>query len=257
MTCRPVSLDHVNIYVRNAERSHRWYADVLGLHTQDTFMSPRPGGCGPSSSRPIPTMRTTSRCSRWARTPSGRRSSRSASTTSPGGWRTSRTSGRCTSGSRTERSRPAWWTTPSPSAPISRIPTVTARGYYELPRSQWHQDKPFSIQGKKGRFPGPWKEAPPAIRAGDSEGVASKTAAARQSVPAILGFEPGRGHRGGANRRFPRCHSSRRAAEAARPVAGAKADRAPYNPSTHGASPGRLRPPRRMLLLLRGDGPRL
>jgi hypothetical protein len=29
--------------------------------------------------------------------------------------------------------------------------------YYELPRSQWNQDKPFSIQNK-GRFPGPWDE---------------------------------------------------------------------------------------------------
>ena len=39
MACKPVALDHVNIYVRNAERSHRWYTDVLGLHTQDTFTS--------------------------------------------------------------------------------------------------------------------------------------------------------------------------------------------------------------------------
>ena len=31
--------------------------------------------------------------------------------------------------------------------------------YYELPRSEWHQDKPFSIKGAKGRFPGPWEEA--------------------------------------------------------------------------------------------------
>ena len=31
--------------------------------------------------------------------------------------------------------------------------------YYELPRSEWHQDKPFSIKGTKGRFPGPWNEA--------------------------------------------------------------------------------------------------
>jgi catechol 2,3-dioxygenase-like lactoylglutathione lyase family enzyme len=25
----------VNIFVRNAERSQKWYADVLGLHTYD------------------------------------------------------------------------------------------------------------------------------------------------------------------------------------------------------------------------------
>src|SRR5207247_10443126 len=37
MSYKPMSLDHVNIFVRNAERSHRWYTEVLGLHTQDTF----------------------------------------------------------------------------------------------------------------------------------------------------------------------------------------------------------------------------
>ncbi len=31
----PKYLGHVNIYVRNAERSHTWYEDVLGLHTYD------------------------------------------------------------------------------------------------------------------------------------------------------------------------------------------------------------------------------
>ena len=31
----PNHLGHVNIYVRNAERSRAWYEDVLGLHTND------------------------------------------------------------------------------------------------------------------------------------------------------------------------------------------------------------------------------
>jgi catechol 2,3-dioxygenase len=31
----PKYLGHVNIFVRNAERSQQWYADVLGLHTYD------------------------------------------------------------------------------------------------------------------------------------------------------------------------------------------------------------------------------
>src|SRR5262245_27697410 len=43
MGCKPIGLDHVNIYVRNVERSHRWYADILGLHTQDTMMSAQTG----------------------------------------------------------------------------------------------------------------------------------------------------------------------------------------------------------------------
>ena len=31
----PKYLGHVNIYVRNAERSQKWYEDTLGLHTYD------------------------------------------------------------------------------------------------------------------------------------------------------------------------------------------------------------------------------
>jgi len=33
MSYRPKYLGHVNVFVRNAERSQQWYADVLGLHT--------------------------------------------------------------------------------------------------------------------------------------------------------------------------------------------------------------------------------
>ena len=40
MPLKPVSLDHVNIFVRNAGRSHQWYTDILGLHTQDIFHHP-------------------------------------------------------------------------------------------------------------------------------------------------------------------------------------------------------------------------
>ena len=40
MPLKPVSLDHVNIFVRNAARSHQWYTDILGLHTQDIFYHP-------------------------------------------------------------------------------------------------------------------------------------------------------------------------------------------------------------------------
>ncbi len=35
MSYKPKYLGHVNIFVRNAERSQKWYADVLGLHTYD------------------------------------------------------------------------------------------------------------------------------------------------------------------------------------------------------------------------------
>ena len=35
MSFRPKYLAHVNVFVRNVERSHAWYADLLGLHTYD------------------------------------------------------------------------------------------------------------------------------------------------------------------------------------------------------------------------------
>ena len=35
MSPRPKHLGHVNLYVRNAERSKQWYEDVLGLHVHD------------------------------------------------------------------------------------------------------------------------------------------------------------------------------------------------------------------------------
>ena len=35
MSYKPKLLGHVNIFVRNAERSRDWYEDLLGLHTYD------------------------------------------------------------------------------------------------------------------------------------------------------------------------------------------------------------------------------
>ncbi len=37
MSYKPGRLGHVNIYVRNAERSRLWYEDLLGLHTYGSF----------------------------------------------------------------------------------------------------------------------------------------------------------------------------------------------------------------------------
>jgi len=33
MSVKPKYLGHVNLYVRDAERSKKWYEDLLGLHT--------------------------------------------------------------------------------------------------------------------------------------------------------------------------------------------------------------------------------
>jgi catechol 2,3-dioxygenase len=160
MTCRPVSLDHVNIYVRNAERSHQWYADVLGLHTQDTFMSAETGrlravflSADPDHAHDIALFEV----------------------------------GEDAAGPQTQQvglNHVAWRMASlddfgqmyqqlkDKNVPTRVIDHTVSIGayfsdpdgnglevYYELPRSQWHQDKPFSIKGTKGRFPGPWEEA--------------------------------------------------------------------------------------------------
>src|SRR5262245_6463130 len=40
MATKPIAIDHVNIFVRDAARSHAWYSDVFGFHTQHTFNFP-------------------------------------------------------------------------------------------------------------------------------------------------------------------------------------------------------------------------
>jgi len=35
MSVKPKYLGHVNLYVRDAERSKKWYEDLLGLHTYE------------------------------------------------------------------------------------------------------------------------------------------------------------------------------------------------------------------------------
>jgi len=40
MAFTPAGLDHVNIFVRNAERSYEWYTDLFGFHTQNIAYHP-------------------------------------------------------------------------------------------------------------------------------------------------------------------------------------------------------------------------
>ena len=42
MSYRPKHLGHVNLYVRNAEKSRQWYEDVLGLHTYHSVLAALP-----------------------------------------------------------------------------------------------------------------------------------------------------------------------------------------------------------------------
>ena len=171
MAYQPISLDHVNIYVRNAERSHRWYTDILGLHTQDIFHFPGTDrmraaflACDPAHAHDIALFEV------WDEA------------TGPEKGQVGLNHVACRMAS-LEDLKEIFQRLRDRDIPIRVADHAVSLGvyfadpdgnglevYYELPRSEWHQDKPFSEQGNKGRFPGPWDElleqrAPAAARA--------------------------------------------------------------------------------------------
>ena len=160
MTCRPISLDHVNIYVRNAERSYRWYADVLGLHTQDTFNSPETGklravflSADPDHAHDIALFEVGEDAALPGKGQVGLNHM---------AWRMASLEDFGAMYQRLKDKDIATRVvdhTVSIGACFSDPDGNALEVYYELPRSEWRQDKPFSIKGTKGRFPGPWNEA--------------------------------------------------------------------------------------------------
>ena len=160
MTYKPVALDHVNIYVRNAERSHRWYTDVLGLHTQDTFASPETGrlraaflAADPEHAHDIALFEV----GEDARGPQ-----KGQVGLNHFAWKMASL----------DDLKEMHQRLGDKGVPFSVSDHTVSIGiyfsdpdgnglevYYELPRSQWHRERPFSEKGAKGRFPGPWDEA--------------------------------------------------------------------------------------------------
>jgi catechol 2,3-dioxygenase len=159
MACKPVALDHVNVFVRNAERSHRWYTDVLGLYTQDTMYHPgtqRPRAvflsCDPDHAHDIALFEV------------------GADAAGPGtaqvglnhvAWRMATLDDLAEMYERLKKL----------DVPLRVADHTVSIGiyfadpdgnglevYYELPRREWRRDRPFSGDGDKGRFPGPWDE---------------------------------------------------------------------------------------------------
>jgi catechol 2,3-dioxygenase len=160
MAYKPMSLDHVNIYVRNAERSHRWYTDVLGLHTQDTFCHPGTErlraaflACDPNHAHDIALFEVGEDAALQQKGQVG---------LNHVAWRMESLDdlkemyGRLQA--KDVKTRVADHTV-SIGVYFSDPDGNGLEVYYELPRSEWNQDKPFSLQGNKGRFPGPWDEA--------------------------------------------------------------------------------------------------
>ena len=160
MTCKPVCLDHVNIYVRNAERSGRWYADVLGLHTQDTITSPETGkargvflAADPDHAHDIAVFEV----GEDAAGPQKRQVGLNHVA-----WKMANL----------DDLKEMYQRLQDKGVPVRVSDHSVSIGvyfsdpdgnglevYYELPRSQWQRERPFSGEGQKGRFPGPWDEA--------------------------------------------------------------------------------------------------
>jgi len=160
MTVRPISLDHVNIFVRNAERSHRWYTDVFGLHTQDTMTSPETGklrgvflASDPGHAHDIALFEV------GEDAPGPQKGQVGLNHVA---WRMASLDDLKVMYHRLEEQK----------VPIRVADHTISIGvyfsdpdgnglevYYELPRSEWNRERPFSEKGPKGRFPGPWDEA--------------------------------------------------------------------------------------------------
>jgi catechol 2,3-dioxygenase len=167
MAPRPVALDHVNIFVRDAERSARWYTELFGFHTQDISRVPgtdRVRGvflsCHPDHAHDIALFTA----------------GPEAPAPQPGqvglnhvAWRMASLDDLAEMYHRlTARGIPLHVADHAVSIGIyfSDPDGNGLEVYYELPRSEWHRERPFTEPGGKGRFPGPWdavlKTAPPA-----------------------------------------------------------------------------------------------
>jgi catechol 2,3-dioxygenase len=160
MPCRPVSVDHVNIFVRNAERSLRWYTDILGLHTQDTFNHPGTDrmraaflACDRGHAHDIALFEVGDEAPGQEQGQVG---------LNHVAWRMASLDDLKEMHQRlTDRGVPFRVSDHSISIGIY-FADPDGNGlevYYELPRSQWNRDRPFSEEGGKGRFPGPWDES--------------------------------------------------------------------------------------------------
>jgi catechol 2,3-dioxygenase len=160
MALRPMSLDHVNIFVRNAERSHRWYTDVFGLHTQDTMTHPGTErlravflACDKDHAHDIALFEIGE---------DARGQEKGQVGLNHVAWRMATLDDLAEMYRRLKKM----------DVPINvRDHSVSIgiyfddpdgnglEAYFELPRSEWNRERPFSEKGGKGRFPGPWDEA--------------------------------------------------------------------------------------------------
>jgi catechol 2,3-dioxygenase len=159
MTLKPIALDHVNIFVRDAERSLAWYTDILGLHVQDIARHPdgRMRGaflaCDPGHAHDIALFDAGAE----AATPQPRQVGLNHVA-----WRMANLDDLAEMYRRLKDKGVNVHVadhTVSIGVYFSDPDGNGLEVYYELPREAWNQDRPFTGGGAKGRFPGPWDEA--------------------------------------------------------------------------------------------------
>ena len=155
------ALDHVNIFVRNAERSYQWYSNVFGLHTQDTMTSPDTGklravflSSDPGHAHDIALFEVGEDAPGQQKGQVG---------LNHVAWRMASLDDLKVMYHRLKEqgveTRVADHTI-SIGVYFSDPDGNGLEVYYELPRSQWKRERPFTgaTQEEKGRFPGPWDE---------------------------------------------------------------------------------------------------
>ena len=160
MAYTPAALDHVNIYVRNAERAHQWYTDVFGLHTQDIAKFPDSGkmraaflACDPGHAHDIALFDAGAEAAGPQPKQVG---------LNHVAWRMANLDDLAEVYKRLQSKGVKVHVadhTVSIGVYFSDPDGNGLEVYYELPRSEWQQDRPFTGGGAKGRFPGPWDEA--------------------------------------------------------------------------------------------------
>ena len=160
MPYKPLQLDHVNIYVRNVECSHQWYTEVLGLHTYDTLTSPTTGRIRAAfltadleHAHDIALMEVGDDAAGPQKGQVG---------LNHFAWKMGSLEDLKEMYHRLKEKGVAIRQVSDHGVSIGvYFQDPDGNGmevYYELPRSQWHRDRPFSGEGQKGLFPGPWDE---------------------------------------------------------------------------------------------------
>ena len=157
MASTPVGIDHVNIFVRDWKRSHEWYTDVFGFHTQDVMDNERVRGvflaCEPGHAHDIALFEV--------------------GPDAPGvqprqvglnhvAWRMRSLDDLAEMYHRLKAKGVPFRVgdhAVSIGLYFSDPDGNGLEAYYELPRSEWGRERPFSEEGGKGRFRGPWDEA--------------------------------------------------------------------------------------------------